>query len=75
VGRGDGPSVTTKRSHGDFGWSRAGTESVVGVMIHRITLATINGLREEEESAERKRDGEVDGESETRWRTQAGISD
>jgi hypothetical protein len=53
-GRGEGPSVTMKRSHGDFGWRRAGTESCVGVIIQRITLAIIRGLREEEDRAERK---------------------
>jgi hypothetical protein len=53
-GRGEGLSVTMKRSHGDFGWSRADTESCVGVIIQRITLAVIRGLREEEDRAERK---------------------
>ena len=46
--------MTMKRSHGDFGWRRAGTESCVGVIIQRITLAIIRGLREEEDREERK---------------------
>jgi hypothetical protein len=53
-GRGEGPSVTMKRSHGDLGWSRAEMESCVGVIIQRITLAIIRGLREEEDRVERK---------------------
>ena len=46
--------MTMKRSHGDLGWRRAGTESCVGVIIQRITLAIIRGLREEEDREERK---------------------
>jgi hypothetical protein len=65
--------VTRKRSHGDFGWRRAGTESLLGVMIQRITLAIINGLRDDEESVERKRDWGTEEDREMRWRTQAGI--
>jgi hypothetical protein len=72
-GRDEGPSVTMKRSHGDFGWRRAGTESWVGVMIQRITLAIMRGLRDDEERAERKRDWGTEEESETRWRMQAGM--
>jgi hypothetical protein len=53
-GRGERLSVTMKRSHGDFGWSKAWTESCVGVIIQRITLAIIRGLREEEDRVERK---------------------
>ena len=62
-----------KRSHGDFGWRRAGTESWVGVMIQRITLAIIRDLREEIDRAERKRETGTEEERETRWRIQAGI--
>jgi hypothetical protein len=71
--RGKGPSVTMKRSHGDFGWRRAGTESWVGVIIQQITLATIRGLRDDEERTERKRDWGTEEEREMRWRIQAGI--
>ena len=65
--------MTMKRSHGDFGWRRAGTESWVGVMIQRITLAIIRDLREEIDRAERKRETGTEEERETRWRIQAGI--
>ena len=65
--------MTMKRCHGDFGWRRAGTESWVGVITQRITLAIMRGLREDLDRAERKRERGMEEGREMRWRIHAGI--